>query len=139
MKMSIDAIKNKKVCLRFLYLTRCILVGSEAGDGPALLTATMRNWYSPFSLRSTTLASSWSPATSAAFSQSGLNLVPTRHQSIELDFRVMTIIRLVPVFLFDDVFLDFGSSVRFGRRPFQIDALLVVVDYFWCARSSSFL
>ena len=37
--------------LRFLYLTRCVLVGSEGGDGPALLTATMRNWYSAFSLR----------------------------------------------------------------------------------------
>lgn len=60
-----------------LCLTRCILLGSDAGDGPALLTAMMRNWYSACSLRSGTLAVSWSPATSIAGSQSGLYLKHT--------------------------------------------------------------
>jgi hypothetical protein len=65
---------NAKVNLQALCLTRWDLVGSDAGDGPALFTATTRNWYSALSLRSGTFASSWSPGTSIAFSQSGLNL-----------------------------------------------------------------
>lgn len=63
-----------KVNLQALCFTRCVLVGSEAGEGPALFTATTRNWYSALSFRSGTFASSWSPGTSIAFSQSGLNL-----------------------------------------------------------------
>ena len=53
-------------------------VGSDGGDGPALLTATIRNWYSPRSFKSPTLHSSLSPGTSPAFSQSGLNLQETQ-------------------------------------------------------------
>lgn len=57
---------------RALNLQICILEASEGGEGPALFTATTRNWYSPFSFKSGILAASSFPGTSIAFSQSGL-------------------------------------------------------------------
>lgn len=52
----------------------CILVGSEPGEGPALLTATIRNCNSSFSLRFGIFPVVMLPGTSAAGSQSCLNL-----------------------------------------------------------------
>lgn len=63
--------------LHDLCLTMWIFVGSDAGDGPALLTATIRNCSSAFSFKSGTFAfnSFKSVAeTSKAGSHSWLNL-----------------------------------------------------------------
>lgn len=60
--------------LRFLCFIRCSLLGSLASEGPALLTATILNWYSLPSFKSFMVASHLSGVHSPAGSQSGLNL-----------------------------------------------------------------
>lgn len=129
-------------CLRSLCFTRCICVGSDGGDSPALLTATIRNWYSPRSFRSTTLPSSLSPSTSPAFSQSGLylnrrerKLMSNMNIQLELWFKGLKSVRLL-VFFFDDVFLDGNAAIYGGCSPLQVDATVVVVNDVRSSRGS---
>jgi len=58
------------VYIHDLCLTIWIFVGSDAGDGPALFTAVIRNWSSDFSFNSGTLAFNSVAGTSIANSHS---------------------------------------------------------------------
>lgn len=121
--------------LRSLCFTRCICVGSDGGDNPALLTATMRNWYSPRSFRSTTLPSSLSPGTSPAFSQSGLNLSRGKQHLLctictfgyKTGWRPWDSVCIL-VFFLDYVFLDGNASIYGWCCPLQVDTAVVIID-----------